>query len=526
MLRNTAIVGGAFVASRLLGLIRENLIAREFGAGATLDAYVAAFRIPDLLFLVIMAGSFGAAFIPVFSGFLVRDRDDLAWGLASAVLTIAAIATVVLAGLTFLLADVLSEQLLMRGADTEAQALCADLMRILVLSPILLGLGIAAKGILEAQDSFLLPALAPLVYNLAIVFAAAFLTGEYGIKGLAYGVIAGAFVHAAIQLPGLIRTGMRYVPTVALDTPGLARVGRLLLPRVIGQAAFQINFIVVTFFATGEGSGVVSAFNFAWQLLMLPHGVIALSISTVVFPSLARLYEQGDGIGFRRTFSRALRPLIYLSLPSAVILFAFRTAIIQVLLENGAFDAEDVRVTANALAFFALGLIAYAVVEVLTRVFYGMNDTRTPVIAGVATIGLNILLCYLLVDRYAAAGLALSLSLTTAIEGVILLVVLVSRLGGFVTDFGDWLFRTILATTAMGMVCSVLATPLADVTAGTTAPFILQLGMLGFALALAGGTYLGVSLFTNLDEPVQLIDQVTGRMGGVTTRVFGRFRRR
>lgn len=526
MLRNTAIVGGAFVASRLLGLVRENLIAREFGAGPTLDAYVAAFRIPDLLFLVIMAGSFGAAFIPVFSGFLARDRDDLAWELASAVLTVAAIATVVLAGITFLLADVLSEQLLMRGADPATQELCADLMRILVLSPILLGLGIAAKGILEAQDHFLLPALAPLVYNVAIVFAAAFLTGEYGIMGLAYGVIAGAFVHAAIQIPGLIRSGMRYIPTFSLDTPGLARVGRLLLPRVIGQAAFQINFIVVTFFATSEGAGVASAFNFAWQLLMLPHGVIALSISTVVFPSLARLYEQGDGIGFRRTFSRALRPLVYLSLPSAVILFAFRTSIIQVLLENGAFDANDVRVTANALAFFAAGLIAYAVVEVLTRVFYGMNDTRTPVVAGVATIGLNVVLCALLVDRYQAAGLALSLSLTTAIEGVILLVVLVTRLGGFVTDFGDWLFRTALATAAMGMVCAVLAEPLADVTAGTTAPFLAQLAMLGLALSLAGGTYLGVSLFTNLDEPVELADRFAPRLETVVSRGFARFRRR
>jgi len=526
MMRNAAIVGGAFVASRLLGLVRENLIAREFGAGPVLDAYVAAFRIPDLLFLVIMAGSFGAAFIPVFSGFLARDRDELAWGLASAVLTISAITTVVLAGVTFLLADVLSEQLLMRGADPTAQALCADLMRILVLSPILLGLGIAAKGILEAQERFLLPALAPLVYNLAIVYAAAFLTDDYGVKGLAYGVIAGAFVHAAIQVPGLLRSRMRFVPTLARDTPGLARVGRLLLPRVIGQAAFQINFIVVTFFDTGQGAGVVSAFNFAWQLLMLPHGVIALSISTVVFPSLARLYQQGDGLGFRRTFSRALRPLLFLSLPSAVIIFAFRVSIVQVLLENGAFDAEDVRVTANALAFFAVGLIAYAVVEVLTRVFYGMNDTRTPVIAGVATIGLNILLCALLVDRFDAAGLALSLSLTTTIEGVILLAVLIYRLGGFVTDFGDWLFRALLPTAAMAMVCAVLSEPLADVTAGTEAPFIIQLAMLGFALTLAGGTYLGVSLFTNLEEPVELIGKVLGSLEGVGSRVTSRIPRR
>lgn len=526
MLRNTIVVSGAFVASRVLGLVRENLIAREFGAGPTLDAYVAAFRIPDLLFLVIMAGSFGAAFIPVFSGYLTRGREDLAWRLASAVLTFSAIATAVLAVITFALADILSQQLLMRGADPAAQDLCADLMRILVLSPILLGLGIAAKGILEAQDSFLLPALAPLIYNVAIVFAAAFLTGEYGIKGLAYGVVAGGFLHAAIQVPGLLRSRMRYVPTISLDTPGLARVGSLLLPRVIGQAAFQINFIVVTFFATREGSGVVSAFNFAWQLLMLPHGVVALSISTVVFPSLARLHERGDSYQFQRTFSRALRPLIFLSLPAATILFAFRSSIIQVLLENGEFDANDVRVTANALAFFAAGLLAYAVAEVLTRVFYSMNDTRTPVIAGVSTIALNIVLCGLLVGRFEAAGLALSLSLTTAIEGLILLIVLIYRLGGFDPGFGFWIFRALLPTAAMGLVCFILAEPLADVTAGNTAPLIAQLAMFAFALALAGGTYLGVCLFTNLEECVAMFDRGMKIVAAVSSRVLPQFPRR
>ncbi len=252
MLRNTLVVSGAFVASRVLGLVRENLIAREFGAGPTLDAYVAAFRIPDLLFLVIMAGSFGAAFIPVFSGYLTRGREDLAWRLASAVLTISAIATALLAMLTFALADVLSQSVLMRGADAATQGLCADLMRILVLSPILLGLGIAAKGILEAQDSFLLPALAPLVYNVAIVFAAAFLTDRYGIKGLAYGVVAGGLLHAAIQVPGLLKSRMRFVPTISLDTPGLARVGSLLLPGSLGRRRFKSTSLWSLFSLPGK----------------------------------------------------------------------------------------------------------------------------------------------------------------------------------------------------------------------------------------------------------------------------------
>lgn len=526
MLRNAAIVGLAFIASRLLGLVREVLVAREFGAGPVLDAYVAAFRIPDLLFLVIMSGSFGAAFIPVFAGYLARDREDLAWQLASAVLNIAAIATLVLAGLTFVLADPLAKHVLLRGSEPEYQRLCADLMRILLLSPILLGFGIAAKGILEAEDRFTLPALAPLLYNLAIVVSAAFIAPSRGIKGLAVGVVAGAFLHAAIQIPGLIRAGMRYVPTVRRDTPGLARVGKLLLPRVIGQAAFQVNFIVVTLFASEAGSGHLSAFNYAWQLLMLPHGVIAISISTVVFPSLARLYEQGDLAGFRHTFARAIRPLLFLSFPAAVGLFAFRKSIVQVILEHGVFDQEAVRLTADALAFFAAGLIAYAVVEVLTRVFYGMNDTRTPVIAGVVTIGLNIVLCAVLVGPYESAGLALSLSLTTAIEGLVLLVVLIRRLGDVFADLGDWFFRVFLATVSMSLVAAIIAGPLAEVTVAGEAPLIAQLGLFCLALGIAGGAYIGVSIFTELDEPVEIAERILGPLEGVLSRVFGYLPRR
>jgi putative peptidoglycan lipid II flippase len=497
------------------------LVASRFGTTGEYDAYVAAFRIPDLLFLVIMAGSFGSAFIPIFAGYLERRRTADAWRLASVVLNLSAVAMAVAGLLTFVLAEPVMRYVLLPGYDRDLQHLGADVMRILLLSPILLGLGIAAKGILEAQDRFTLPALAPLLYNLGIIVGLLAFSPAWGVQGLAFGVVLGAFGHVAIQLPGVIASGMRYVPTFKLDTPGLADVGRLLLPRVIGQSAFQLNFIVVTLFAARAGEERVSALNYAWQLLMLPHGVVALSISTVVFPSLARLYERRDFDGIRATFARAIKPLLFLSLPAAVVLLAFGQAIVQVLLERGEFDAVSRGLTVDALTYFALGLLAYAVVEVMTRVYYGMHDTLTPVIAGVATIGLNLVLCAVLVDRMDVAGLALSLSLTTVAEGAILLVVLERRLGRLVPDFGDWLFRALLATAVMAGVAAVLAEPLTEVTEPGVAPLLVRGLFLVFAFALVGAAYLGAAIFVQLDEPVTFSRRVLRRLVAVVIRLPG-----
>jgi putative peptidoglycan lipid II flippase len=513
LLRNAAIVGLAFVASRLLGLVREVIVAAKFGTTGEYDAYVAAFRVPDLLFQVIMAAAFGSAFIPIFAGFLERKDKEAAWRLASTVLNLSAILLTVAALITFALAGPVMRYVLLPGYSRELQQLGTEVMRILLLSPVLLGLAIASKGILEAQQRFTLPAFAPIFYNLGIIFGAVALSPALGVKGLAWGVVIGGAGHLLVQLPGLIGAGMRYAPTIRLDTPGLASVARLLGPRVIGQAAFIVNFIVVTIFASHVAEERVSALNYAWQLLMLPHGVVALSISTVVFPSLARLYERRDFDGIRATFAGALRPLVFLSLPAAVALFAFRSAIVQVLLERGEFDRLSRSLTVDALAFFAIGLVPYAVTEVLTRVFYGMHDAWTPVLAGVVTIALNVALCAILVGPLDISGLALSLSVTTTVEGLALLIVLRRRLGRLVPNFGDWLFRVSLATVAMAGVAALLAQPLADVTRPGEAPFLVRLGFLIFALALAGGAYVGTAHFVELPEPGAFAGRIAGRLG-------------
>jgi putative peptidoglycan lipid II flippase len=510
LLRGATVIGAAFVLSRLLGLVREMILAGQFGTSGVKDALVAAFLIPDLLFLIIMAGSFGSAFIPVFAGFLGRGREEDAWRLASTVLTLAALTMLAAGILVFVFAAPLIDLIAGNLSPTDA-ALAADLMRVLLLSPVFLGLGIAAKGILEGHERFTLPALAPVVYNVAIVLGALLLVPRFGPIGVAIGVAAGAVGHLLIQVPGLIRAGMRFRPSLDPRTPGLAEVGRLLGPRLVGQAAFQLNFIAVYAFANALGEGPLSALNFAWLLLMLPHGVLALSISTVAFPAMARLYEQRRFPELRNTFARALRPLIFLSLPAAVTLFFFRTAIVQLLYQRGAFDAASTRLVADAVAFFAAGLVGYALVEVVTRAFYAMHDTRTPVIIGVAIVVANVALCALLVHEFGHAALAFSLSLTTTVEAFVLFAVLRGRFGGLGLRDAGWLMRVLVATIVMILVTALVAPWVTAATVPAAAGWPVRLAFLLYATLVVGACYLVVAYLLRIPELTQVVDQTAGR---------------
>lgn len=511
MLRSASIVAGAFVASRILGLIREVILAHQFGTGPALDAYAAAFRIPDLLFLVIMAGSFGSAFVPVFAGFLSHGQRDKAWALASATINVAAVSIVVTAILAFIFAEPLVRYLVVPGYPPATRELTVHVMRILLLSPIFLGLGIASKGILEAQDQFLLPAIAPLLYNLAIIFAALFLSGPFGITGVAWGVAVGAIAHFSVQIPGLIRSGMHYRPGFNLQTEGLREVGKLLLPRVVGQAAFQFNFIIVTNLASGTGTGHVIAINDAWQLLMLPHGVLALSISTVVFPTMARLFEHGQISELQRTLASALRPLLFLTLPASVGLLVFRWAIVRVILQHGAFNDHSTSLVTPALALLAAGLVGYAIVEILTRVYYAMHDTRTPVIVGVSVIVLNIIIGKALLGPMGYVGLALALSASTGVEALSLLLILRRRLGGLAPELGPWLVRVFIATGVMGLASFATRELLDHALIPGRAPLIVQVILFLYALGMVAAVYFVTAFYLRIPELDQILDRATRR---------------
>jgi len=510
--KSAGIVAGSFVISRILGLVREIVLARQFGTSEAFSAYVSAFRIPDLLFLVVMAGAFGSAFIPVFSGFLGDGEDEAAWKLASVVLNISGVLVILMAAVTWVFAPELVRYIVAPDASSTAQQITVDCMRILLLSPVFLGFGIAAKGILEGQDLFTLPAFAPIIYNAATILGAVVLGPRVGVYGVAIGVVAGAIGFLLLQIPGLMRSGMRYSISFDPRTPGVTEVGRLLAPRLIGQAAFQLNFIAVTNLAWRTGEQSVSALNYAWQLLMLPHGVLALSVSTVILPTLSRLWQGGDTAAFRATLGNALRPLLFLSLPAAVVLFAFRLPIVQTLFQTGAFSAESTSLVAAPLTFLAAGLVSYALVEALTRAFYAMHDTRTPVIAGIGIVALNIVIGVALLDRIGYLALALALSLSTTVEAVVLIVVLGRRIGNVTAKTRDWLLRVIASSVVMALVAAVLANPLTEATMPGNGPRLQQIVVFLVVLGVVAVVYFGCAWMLRIPELTDILDHLARRI--------------
>ena len=510
--RSAGIVAGSFVISRILGLAREIVLARQFGTSEAFSAYVSAFRIPDLLFLVVMAGAFGSAFIPVFSGFLSDGEDEAAWKLASVIFNISGVLVILTAAAAWVLAPELVRYVVAPEASSSAQQITVDCMRILLLSPVFLGFGIAAKGILEGQDHFTLPALAPIVYNAATILGAVALGPRVGVYGVAIGVVTGAIGFLLLEIPGLVRSGMRYSITFDPRTRGVTEVGRLLAPRLIGQAAFQLNFVAVTNLAWRTGEQSVSALNYAWQLLMLPHGVLALSVSTVILPTLSRLWQAGDTGAFRATLGSALRPLLFLSLPAALILFAFRMPIVQTLFQTGAFSAESTTLVAAPLAYLALGLVSYALVEALTRAYYAMHDTRTPVIAGLAIMAMNIVIGVALLSQMGYLALALALSLSTTVEAMILIVVLRRRIGSVTNKTREWLLRVIACSAVTAVVAAMLAGPLTEATAPGNGPRLQQVLVLLTTLGVVATVYLGCAWILRIPELSESLEHLSRRL--------------
>jgi len=512
LVKSAGIVAGSFVVSRVLGLVREIVLASQFGTSEAFSAYVSAFRIPDLLFLVVMAGAFGSAFIPVFSGFLGEGEDEAAWKLASVILNISGVVVILVAALSWVFAPELVRHVVAPEASATAQQITVNCMRVLLLSPVFLGFGIAAKGILEGQDLFTLPALAPIVYNTATILGAIVLGPRVGVYGVAIGVVVGAFGFLLLEIPGLVRSGMRYSLSFDPRAPGVGEVGRLLAPRLIGQAAFQLNFVAVTNLAWRTGDQSVSALNYAWQLLMLPHGVVALSVSTVILPTLSRLWQAGDVNAFRATLGNALRPLLFLSLPASVVLFAFRLPIVQTLFQTGAFSAQSTSLVAAPLAFLAAGLVSYALVEALTRAFYAMHDTRTPVIAGIGIVALNVVIGVALLDRMGYLGLALALSVSTTVEAIVLIVVLGRRIGIVTAKTRAWLLKVIASTAITALVAAALADPLTEATLPGNGPRLQQIVVFLFALGVVGLVYLGCAWILRIPELSDFFDRLTRRV--------------
>ncbi len=488
--------------SRILGQVREIVLARAFGTQDDYAAYKAAFRIPDTLFLLIIGGALGSALIPVFSRFLGENEQAKAWRLANAVVNWAMGVLVLSCVLAWIFAPTIVTTVLAPGYAPATQELTINLTRLLLLQPLFIGLGGIAVALLNSNGLFFWPAFAPLFYNLSIIVGAVFLVGPFGIYGVVIGVIVGAILYPLIQIPSLLKIGFYWRPLLDRDAPGLGTVAKVLGPRLLGTAAFQANFFIATNLGSGlaQGANKVAAFEYAYQLFMLPHGIFALSLANVAFPTMARLLGEGNLAGMKRVVSGGLRQVVFLALPASVGLGLLARPIVRSLLQSGNFGNRDTELVSHALLFFSFGLVSYGLVEVLTRAFYALQDSLTPVVIALGVVALNLIFSLSLIGPLEQGGLALSLALSTTAEMILLGWLLRHKLHRL-DDEGKLLpavGKIMVATGAMALVLWVaiglLRSPLES--GGKLVVLALTLGLVG----LGGGVYAAAAWLLRLEE--------------------------
>lgn len=505
----------SFIGSRATGLLREMVISRQFGTSGEYAAYLAAMRIPDFVFQVMAGGAVGAAFIPVFAEYIASNRREEGWRLVSTIYNLA----IILMSPVVILLMVGAPQViavLTPGYSSELQAQASRIAHILLVLPLLFTLGVLSTSVLQSFKNFLLPSFAPPLYNLGIIAGAVLLGQFWGIHGLALGATAGATAFLLIHVPGLLRQGIRYYPVLDLRHPGVREVGRLMLPRTLGLAVYQINFVIILFLASSTPERV-PALNYAWQLTMLPLGIFAMAISTAVFPTLAEQSALHQTEDLKRTVSGALRLILFLTLPASVGLVILQVPIIRLLFESGAFTPESTAATAFALQFYAVGLVGLAGVEILTRCFYALHDTRTPVAVAVLAMLLHLGLSLALIRTpLAYGGLALSMSLSSLFEAGVLMMLAQRRLGGLAGRLiASSFLRGALASAVMAGAVLAAMIPLRPYLDGPTTPEQL-IGVLG-AIAVGGATYVLAAMLLRSPEMAVL----TRTLGHRTRRVLG-----
>ncbi len=493
----TLVVMLFFVLSRVTGLAREVVIGAHFGTSLELDAYLAAFRLPDLLFQLVAGGALGSAFIPTFAAYWARSQQAEAWLLFSRVLNVITLILIGIAALLMVLAGPLVQWVIAPGFAPEQQAITTQLMRWMLVSTVVFGGSGLIMGALNATQHFLLPAAAPVFYNLAIILGAWLLTPAFGIFGLVIGVVAGAIVHLLVQLPGLWQVRARYTLSLDVADAGVREVVRLMGPRVLGLFFVQMHFLVNTILASGLASGSLSALNYAWLLMLLPQGIFAQSIATAIFPTFAAQVSTGQMDALRHTFGQILRIILFFTIPAALVLYLLRVPLIVVLFQRREFTAESTALVSYALQFYAIGLIAHAIVEIAVRAFYALHDTWTPVLVGVGAMILNIGLSFWWVRVLGHGGLALANSIATTLEMVLLIWLLRRQIGGFAwRQFAASIGRQGVAALVMGVAIWFWLRWQPVAGASTIRVWVITLG----GIALAGAVYLAMAFLLRSPE--------------------------
>ena len=427
VVRSSLLLAAFFGLDKLIALGRQVIVGRAYGVGQELDAYNAANNLPDALFALISGGALAIAFIPVLSEYLEKRDRVAAWGLFSRVANSAFLITAIFALLIAVLARPLVSRVIVPGFGLEQQTLVVSLMRLNLIATLIFSISGLVIGGLQANQHFLLPALAPILYNVGQVVGVVFFAPRLGIYGLAYGVILGAALHLGIQIPGLVRYGFAWTPRLDWADPGIRRVAKLMAPRILTLGAIHLIFISTDNFASNLGVGAVTAIAYGWLLMQVPETVIGTAIGTALLPTLSERVARGERAALARSLKRALLAIVVLTVPAAIAGIFLVRPFVSLVFEGRAFTAEGTALVTVAAQFFLLGLVGHSLVEVAARTFYALQDALTPLVMGVATLVFFVVGSYLLTPLFSFGGIALANSVAFSLEALIMLALLWKR---------------------------------------------------------------------------------------------------
>ncbi len=523
LLRATTIVSLALLVSRVFGMLRTFLFAFAFPYGATTDAYTLAFTLPDAIFNIVAGGALASAVIPVFNDYMVKKRDrKTAWYVASAAINVSILLLVI-----FCIIAIIFTAPVMRLAfgdifkgcpnGTECSGpLAIQLTRIMLLQPIFLGGATVAIALLQARQSFVAPALGQVVYTLSIVGGIGatlvdnkthIFGGGLGIYGPTWGVVVGAVLQLIIQIPALVKAKMEYAPVINLTHPGVVEIGKLMGPRVLNAAVLYTSVFINRFLLIGVTAGALTGYNTAMTLILLPNGIIGQALAQAAFPTLSTLVSAGEWDRLRQTVLRSIQTIMYLAIPASLGMMVLAKPIATALLDYHNFDPSKLPTVYEPLIFFAIGLTGLALVEILTRSFYALENTRTPtqvsLLQFMFVIGMSILL-----EPWGGPGIALASSLAWTGEALVLLILLRQRMGGF--DFKSLSIFTInvLAASVAASLSALLVYMLGEFLLPAGAHSIIEtlklLARLIAAIIVGASVYFSFAHFLKIDDVLPL----------------------
>lgn len=498
ILSAASVIGFLTFLAAILGLIKVRLYAGIVGVGAEFDTFVAAFKIPDFIYSLIVLGALNAAFIPIFSELIAKKEKSSAWKFASNLLNTVLLIFVLTSLLVYAFARPLST-LVGAGFSPEQVSTLVGLLRIMILSPILLGVSSFISGSIQSFRRFLVPFLAPVVYNLGGIFGVLFLYHPFGIYGLAWGVVLGSFFHLLIQLPLLGYLGFRYLPILDFKDQVLRKTVQLSLPRTIGLASEQIKAVLIISLASLLQSGSISILRFAESIFTVPISVIGASIAQASLPTLSWESSHNDLARFKKTFTASLLQILFLVVPITVVLIFLKIPVVRLVLGVGRFNWTDTILVSWVLALLSVALPAQAVSHLLVRAFYALKNTQTPVLIGVLSVVFSLGLAVVLLPFYQIRGIALAVSLGAILEVLLLILALHQKINFDLQKILPAVFKIFLAGSAMA-ICVYVPYKILDKEFLDTQRVVNLLILVWLVLSFGGSVYLVLSWILGLAE--------------------------